>query len=101
MYNVVYSLQCLICNKQYIGETSTTLRERMNHHRSAIVNYNKDSGLNLHLAMHQDNSDIKFNKYNMESFTLTPIEAKNLDWNGKHFGSTLFRYTGTTRTKQE
>ena len=31
--NVVYSLQCLICNKQYIGETSTTLRERMNHHR--------------------------------------------------------------------
>ena len=32
--NVVYSLQCLICNKQYIGETSTTLRERMNHHRS-------------------------------------------------------------------
>ena len=41
--NVVYSLQCLICNKQYIGETSTTPRERMNHHRSAIVNYNKDS----------------------------------------------------------
>ena len=72
--NVVYSLQCLICNKQYIGETSTTLRERMNHHRSAIVNYNKDSALNLHLAMHQDKSDIKFSKYNMESFTLTPIE---------------------------
>ena len=24
--------------------------------------------------MHQDKSDIKFNKYNMESFTLTPIE---------------------------
>ena len=57
--NVVYSLQCLICNKQYIGETSTTLRERMNHHRSSIVNYNNDSALNLHLAMHQDKSDIK------------------------------------------
>ena len=23
--------------------------------------------------MHQDKSDIKFNEYNMESFTLTPI----------------------------
>ena len=46
----------------------------MNHHRSATVNYNKDSALNLQLAMHQDKSDIKFNKYDMESFTLTPIE---------------------------
>ena len=45
----------------------------MNHHRSAIVNYNKDSALNLHLAMHQDKSEIKFNKYNIESFTLTPM----------------------------
>ena len=51
--------------KQYIGETSTTFRERINHHRLAIVNYYKDSVSNIHLAMHQDQTDIKFDKYNI------------------------------------
>ena len=81
----------------------------MNHHRSAIVNYDNDSALNLHLAMHQDKSDIKFNESNMKRFLLTPIEqvptlnkkiAKHLDLNGNILDR-HFKYIGTTRTKQE
>ena len=30
----IYLLDCTICYKQYIGETSTTIRSRMKHHRN-------------------------------------------------------------------
>ena len=72
--NVVYALQCIICYKQYIGETSAPLRERINHHRSAIKNNHPDSALNAHLNMHIEKSEIKYDEYNIESFDLTPIE---------------------------
>jgi len=32
--NAIYLLECSICQKQYIGETSTTVRSRMKHHRN-------------------------------------------------------------------
>ena len=41
---------------------------------SAIVNNSKDSALSLHLAMHQEKSENKFDKYNIESFIATLTE---------------------------
>ena len=35
-YNVIYLITCTKCNVQYIGETSRSLRERINNHRSDI-----------------------------------------------------------------
>ena len=32
--NCIYLLECKLCNKQYIGETHTTIRSRMKHHRN-------------------------------------------------------------------
>ncbi|XP_011407404.1 PREDICTED: uncharacterized protein LOC105314749 [Amphimedon queenslandica] len=36
--NVIYLITCLKCQKQYVGKTSKTLRERICHHRSSINN---------------------------------------------------------------
>ena len=32
--NAIYLLECSICQKQYVGETGTTIRVRMRHHRN-------------------------------------------------------------------
>ena len=32
--NAIYLLDCTICQKQYIGETGTTVKVRMKHHRN-------------------------------------------------------------------
>ena len=32
--HAIYLLECTICNKQYVGETHTTIRNRMRHHRN-------------------------------------------------------------------
>ena len=34
--NVIYIITCSLCNIQYTGQTSTTLRRRINNHKSAI-----------------------------------------------------------------
>ena len=39
--NVVYLLECDLCHLQYVGQTVTSLRDRMSGHRSGI---NKDQG---------------------------------------------------------
>ena len=35
--NAIYLLECSICQKQYIGETGTTVRIRMRHHRNKFT----------------------------------------------------------------
>lgn len=32
----IYLLECTLCHKQYVGETGTTVRNRMKHHRNAV-----------------------------------------------------------------
>ena len=43
---VVYKIRCKTCNKQYIGSTITTFRERFNNYKSQFRKYSKrkDSG---------------------------------------------------------
>lgn len=38
--NVIYVIQCTLCRHKYIGQTSRTLRERFNAHKSTIINKN-------------------------------------------------------------
>ncbi len=40
--NCIYLIQCRICDKQYIGETSRTLRARYTEHRSRIKNKHEE-----------------------------------------------------------
>ena len=35
--NIIYLITCKKCMKQYVGLTTKTLRERINHHRSTII----------------------------------------------------------------
>ena len=36
-FNLIYLITCLKCNKQYVGQTEQTLRQRMNGHRHSII----------------------------------------------------------------
>jgi len=73
--NIIYVLHCLVCNKQYVGETGTMLRERVNHHRSAIRNNHTDSALSIHLDMHVEQSKIPSFERTLENcFDVIPIE---------------------------
>ena len=47
----IYLLQCTICCKQYIGETGTTIRKRMTHHRNA-TNANLNRPIYSHVKSH-------------------------------------------------
>ena len=35
-FNIIYLITCAKCRKQYVGKTTKTLRERVNHHRASI-----------------------------------------------------------------
>ena len=49
-YNIIYLITCTLCNKQYIGQTKNTLRERLNSHRFDIKNA-KDTPLARHFNL--------------------------------------------------
>ena len=40
--NVIYCLECPVCNIQYVGETSQQIHSRMNGHRGNIIGKGKD-----------------------------------------------------------
>ena len=42
--NVVYSVRCKCCNKNYVGRTTQTLSERTNCHRACFLKYVKSNG---------------------------------------------------------
>ena len=59
--NVVYCIQCLDCDKQYVGSTTLPLRQRINNHKSCIRRAKNGSlqdtdcfELYRHLAEHSD-----------------------------------------------
>jgi hypothetical protein len=71
--NVIYSYQCRLCDKQYVGETGSSLRVRTNGHRSTIKIKHRLSSLFLHLQHHVE-TDPKFHSPSLSDYILTPIE---------------------------
>ena len=62
--NVIYLINCLKCNKQYVGETKRALKQRFNNHRSDI-RLNKNTAVSIHF------NDIS---HNLTHLTVIPIE---------------------------
>ena len=50
--NVVYAIECKICNKIYIGQTKNTLRMRLKQHLYNIKNTTKSTAIYLHFRDH-------------------------------------------------
>lgn len=67
--NLIYLIHCKRCSLQYVGETGTTLRQRVNNHRSCIK-------LNNYTAV-----SIHFNSpnHNFNDFTIIPLEQLTED----------------------
>jgi len=53
----IYLLECKVCGKQYIGESSTTIRIRMRHHRNAMQ-ANSNRPIYRHVISHQSTFNI-------------------------------------------
>ena len=60
--NLIYLMECSICNKQYVGKTQTTLERRINGHRSDVKCKNEPIAADKHfrLAGHEFDRDAKF-----------------------------------------
>ena len=61
--NCIYCLICLCCNKEYIGETSQTVNNRLRGHESHIKNYHKHP--NNPVAQHYGINLNKAKEYNI------------------------------------
>lgn len=74
--NLVYVMQCVYCNMQYVGETGQTLRIRMNRHKYAIETGEKTSSLLNHLLEHwrANSNKVKFSDIHLDGFLVFPIE---------------------------
>ena len=49
--NLVYCIQCKICNKQYVGETLRTFHERFYEHSRNVITLNKLKTFGLHFSL--------------------------------------------------
>ena len=67
--NLIYLIQCKRCTLQYIGETGTKLRQRVNNHRSCIK-LNVCNPVSIHF-----NSP----NHSMEDFSIIPLESMTND----------------------
>ena len=54
---VVYKINCLDCNFVYIGQTSRSLRTRIEEHRRAVNNQDKNSKIAQHVNKQDHNMD--------------------------------------------
>ena len=71
--NLIYCIECLICHKQYVGQTKNQLRIRMNNHLSSIRN-NGDTPVARHFAHHE-----KINNPPFKTFVLQLIRSVDND----------------------
>ena len=69
--NVIYLYTCKLCHIQYVGETSTSLRDRATRHRAAIYAQKSSSPLYNHLHIYHYGV---VTRYDDSHFVLTPIE---------------------------
>ena len=89
--NVIYLATCILCNKAYVGKTTTTLRTRINGHRALHYNainpncvapetsHNNDLSLGYHLSTeHNCKKRTDFNK-NIRFTIIQHCSPGNLD----------------------
>ena len=67
--NIIYLYTCTLCDKQYVGETGKTLRDRNNRHRTAITCLNREDALYEHLVRYHPRVN-----HSLELYKLTAIE---------------------------
>ena len=60
--NLIYLMECLICYKQYVGKTQTTLEKRINVQRSDVKCKNEPITADKHFRLHghEFDRDAKF-----------------------------------------
>ena len=60
--NLIYLMECSICNKQYVGKTQTTLEKRINGHRSDVKCKNEPIAADKHFRLpgHEFDRETKF-----------------------------------------
>ena len=91
--NVIYLITCTNCKKQYVGKTTKTLRERINHHRSTILrNQNRYISIHFNFPDHKitnlkvqiiDSTDKRNNLDSLEKFwiqTLRTVKPNGLNF---------------------
>src|SRR5215469_4254203 len=69
--NIIYLVTCAKCSKQYVGQTSTTLSDRINNHLSCIRT-NKDTPISLHFNLKD---------HKISHFKITAIEQVTCKYN--------------------
>lgn len=72
--NIIYLITCRKCRKRYVGKTTRTLRERINHHRSTIL-----TDQNRYLSIH-----FNFPDHQLDHLTVQIIDSANSPNELKH-----------------
>ena len=68
--NIIYIITCSLCNKQYTGQTSTTLRQRINNHKSAIRRTNTAESVASHFKL----TDHNIKHLRVQGVELVPVD---------------------------
>ena len=64
--NLIYCLQCNLCNKQYVGQTKNRIKDRFNGHINDIE-HNRDKPVSQHMnETHQVSKDPPISIYILE-----------------------------------
>ena len=78
--NVVYCIQCLICNKQYVGETLRPFMKRFYEHSKDVRDLNPDHTFGLHFRERDHcnkNDPDKYLKAWILAYITAPPQSKN------------------------
>lgn len=82
--NIIYLITCMACDKQYVGQTSRTLADRLNNHLSCI-RHNKDTPISIHF--NQPNHSI--NHLRIIAIEQNTSSHKQLETKEKHWQHAL------------
>ena len=85
--NLIYIITCSLCNKQYTGQTSTTLRQRLNNHKSAIRRPNTTESV----ASHFQQTDHSIKNLRVQGVELVPVDPDKAT-NARHLSEAESRW---------
>ena len=79
--NIIYLITCKKCRKQYVGKTTNSLKERINHHRSTIFTKQQ-----RYISIHFNFPDHRISDLSVQ---IIDQSSENLDKLEKYWISTL------------